>query len=122
MPEIKPQKVPEYEIKQSPTDIMPRLPLRALACGPGYSGKTVMLSSLILDKDKFRGCWSRIYIWSPSINVDDSWGPVKDYIKNELGHDEQKEGPFCFEELNGNDMRRIAKKQQKNPEGKSVFG
>ena len=39
MPEIKPQKVPEYEIKQSPTDIMPRLPLRALACGPGNSGK-----------------------------------------------------------------------------------
>ena len=72
-----------------------------------------MLSSLILDKDTYRGCFSRIYIWSPSIKVDDSWGPVKDYIKNELGHDEQKEGPFCFEEFNGADMRRIAKKQQK---------
>ena len=113
MPKITPQKSPEYEIKQSPTEIMPRLPMRSLTVGPGSSGKTVMLSSLILDKDKYRGCFSRIYIWSPSIKVDDSWGPVRDYIKNELGHDEEKEGPCFFEEFDGADMRRIAKKQQK---------
>ena len=54
MPKIEPQKTPEYEIKQSPTEIMPKLPMRALTVGPGSSGKTVMLSSLILDKDKYR--------------------------------------------------------------------
>ena len=113
MPKILPQKTPEYEIKQSTTEIMPKLPMRALAVGPGNSGKTVMLSSLILDKDKFRGKFSRIYIWSPSIKVDDSWGPVKDYIRKELKHNEEKEGPFMFEEFNGDDMRRIARKQQK---------
>ena len=34
--------MPEYEIKQSPTEIMAKLPMRALACGPGSSGKTVV--------------------------------------------------------------------------------
>ena len=113
MPKIVPQKTPDYEVKQSPTEILPTVPFRIGAYGPGNSGKTVMLSSMILDKDKYRGVFSRIYIWSPSIKVDDSWGPVRNYIKNELGHDEEKEGPCFFEEFNGDDMRRIAKKAQK---------
>ena len=113
MPKIEPQKTPQYEIRQSPTDFLPKVPFRIGAYGPGNSGKTVMLSSLILDKDKYRGVFSRLYIWSPSILVDDSWAPVREYIRNELGHNEEKEGPCFFETFNGEDMRRIAKKQQK---------
>ena len=114
MPVIRPQKgIPEYVIKQSPTAIMPKVPMRALAVGPGSAGKTVMLSALILDKDKFRGVFSRIFIWSPSVKVDDSWGPVRDYIRKELGHNEEQEGPFMFETFNQADMDRVVRRQQK---------
>eukprot|EP00973_Karenia_brevis_P037938 5231788-Karenia_brevis.AAC.1 len=72
-----------------------------------------MLSALILDKDKFRGVFSRIFIWSPSVRVDDSWGPVRDYIRKELRHDENKEGRFMFETFNQADMDRVVRRQQK---------
>ena len=81
--------IPEYYVKPSPSDIMPRLPgANALIVGPSRAGKSTAMVSMILDKDKFRGCFSRIYIWSPSIDVDDSWEPVKRYVRNELGHDD----------------------------------
>ena len=47
------------------------------------SGKTVALISLILEQ--YRGVFERIYIFSPSINVDDGWIPVKKYIEEDLG-------------------------------------
>ena len=43
--------------------------------GPSGSGKTVFLTSMILDI--YKGCFNRIYIWSPSIDVDNAWKPVK---------------------------------------------
>ena len=114
MPKITIQKgIPEYYVRQSPSEIMPRLPgANALIVGPSRAGKSTAMVSMILDKDKFRSCYSRIYIWSPSIDVDDSWKPVKDYITKELGHDEKAEGPFCFNYFDANDMLRIAKRQQ----------
>ena len=48
--------------------------------GPGGSGKTVLLTNMILDI--YKGCFSMIYIWSPSIEVDNTWKPVKDYIRD----------------------------------------
>ena len=114
MPKVAPQKgIPEYYIKQSPTDMMPKAPFRMLTVGPGSSGKTVALSAMILDRDKFRGVFSRIYVWSPSIRVDDAWGPVKDYVHRELGHDETKEPPAFYETFDPADMQRIVRRQQK---------
>ena len=34
--------------------------------------------------DIYKGCFSRIYIWSPSIQVDSTWEPVKDYIRDHI--------------------------------------
>ena len=48
--------------------------------GPSGSGKTVLLTNTILDI--YKGCFSRIYFWSPSIEVDNTWKPVKDYIRD----------------------------------------
>ena len=56
-----------------------------------------MLSRLILDKDKFRGVWDKIIIFSRSCVVDDAWAPVKRYIEEVLGQDPRKE-QYCFEE------------------------
>ena len=34
--------------------------------------------------DIYRGCFSKVYIWSPSINTDSTWLPVKDYIRDHV--------------------------------------
>ncbi|CAE7449406.1 unnamed protein product [Symbiodinium pilosum] len=47
--------------------------------GPSKSGKSTALVSMILEQ--YRGCFERIIIFSPSINVDDSWKPVKKYVE-----------------------------------------
>ena len=82
VPKIEPIKLKEFETRQSKYDIVPRLPMRAVVLGPSGSGKTILLQNLILNI--YRNCFSRIYIFSPSINVDMSWEPVKDYIEKEM--------------------------------------
>ena len=32
----------------------------------------------------YKGCVSRVYIWSPSIEVDNTWKPIKDYIRDNI--------------------------------------
>ena len=34
--------------------------------------------------DIYKGCFPRLYIWSPSIEVDNTWEPVKDYIRDHI--------------------------------------
>ena len=63
-----------------------RLPIRSIVLGPSGSGKTVLLTNLILET-------SRIYIFSPSIDVDATWRPVKNYIKE---HDMCGAEEKCF--------------------------
>ena len=65
----------EFEVKQSKYDVAGKLPIRSVIFGPSGSGKTVLLQSMILDI--YRGCFSRIYIFSPSIEVDHTWGQLK---------------------------------------------
>ena len=78
-PVIKPVDVKQYEVKQSKYKIAPSLPIRSIILGPSGSGKSVMLQSMILDI--YRGSFDQIYIFSPSVDVDDSiWGPVRKYI------------------------------------------
>ena len=38
--------------------------------------------SMILEQ--YKGCFERIYILSPSIDMDPQWERVKDYIRKEL--------------------------------------
>ena len=74
---IKPIKLQEYTCKQSKHDIVPKLPLRGILLAPSGSGKTVLLSNLILNV--YRDCFDRLYIFSPSVHVDETWSAVKDY-------------------------------------------
>ena len=70
--------ITEYHTKQSKYDNAPKLPCRSIILGPSGSGKTVLLTNLILDI--YKNCFSRIYIFSPSINVDSVWLPVKNIL------------------------------------------
>ena len=73
---IKPIELQEYTCKQSKHDIVPKLPLRGILLAPSGSGKTVLLSNLII---VYRDCYERCFVFSPSVNVDQTWSAVKDY-------------------------------------------
>ena len=67
-PSLKPIQLKEHTCKQGNYgDIVPKLPMRSMLVGPSGSGKTVLLTNMILDI--YKGCFSRIYVWSPSISV-----------------------------------------------------
>ena len=78
-PSVKPIDEVKYNYEQSKYEVAPKIPFRALITGPSGCGKSNLLINMILDI--YKNCFSRIYIWSPSINVDTIWLPVKKYIK-----------------------------------------
>ena len=65
--------------------------MRSMLVVPSGSGKTVLLTNMILDI--YKGCFSRIYIWSPSTEVDNTWKPVKDYIRDHIKPNDRE---TCF--------------------------
>ena len=80
-PNLKSIDLQEHTCKQGHYggDIVPKLPMISMLVGPSGSGNTMLLINMILDI--YKGCFSRIYIWSPSIDVDNTWKPVKSYIR-----------------------------------------
>ena len=77
---VKPAKTDKYEFTQSKYPQLPEIPFRAVVAAPSGSGKTVLLQSMCLDLYRTKGgksTFSRIYIFSPSVNVDPLWKPVK---------------------------------------------
>ncbi len=44
--------------------------------------------------DIYKGCFDRIFIFSPSIDVDKTWIPVKEYIERSQKVDTKKEKLF----------------------------
>ena len=108
-PTIKPIQLKEYNCKQSKYEVAPKLPMRSMLCGPSSSGKTVLLSNMILDI--YRDCFSRIYIWSPSINVDSTWKPVNDYIRDHIKPNEREK--IYFDSYEPSELEHVIKTQQK---------
>lgn len=82
-PIVTPQKnIKEYTIKQSKYKNVDRVPFRGLINAPSNSGKTILISSMILDV--YRNVFKTIIIISPSINIDPAWIPIKKYIDENL--------------------------------------
>ena len=111
IPNIQPIKLTEFETKQSKYKMIGKLPTRALLVGPSGSGKGVLLSNMILDI--YRGCFSRIYIFSPSIHVDYTWKPVKDYIEKEMQVEHTEEEPIYFPDYDPEALENIISTQHK---------
>ena len=107
---VKPINETKYDFKQSKYDYVPQVPFRALITGPSGSGKSLMLVSMILDI--YKNVFSRVYIFSPSIEVDSIWLPVKKYIREELGVDTEKEKCW-FDEFKPQDLEKIIETQHK---------
>ena len=83
-PSLTPIELKEHTCKQGHYgDIVPKLQMRSMLVGPSGSGKqTVLLTNMILDI--YKGCFSRIYIWSPSVEVGNTWRPVKNHIRDHI--------------------------------------
>jgi len=111
IPKIHPIKVKEYENKQSKYEMVPKLPVRSIILGPSGSGKTILLQNMVLDI--YRDCFSRIYIFSPSINVDSTWIPVKEYIEKHMKVKSSKEDPIYFDHYDPADLIKIIATQHK---------
>ena len=74
---IAPISLKSFTCKQSKHSTVPSLPLRGVILAPSGSGTTVLLANLIFKI--YRGCVERIYVCSPSVNVDQTWEAVKKY-------------------------------------------
>ena len=109
-PKIQPIQLKEYNCKQSKyNDVVPKLPMRSMLVGPSGGGKTVLLTNMILDI--YRDCFSRVYVWSPSINVDSTWKPVKDYFQNHIKPNDIEK--MYFDSHEPSELEQVIKTQQK---------
>lgn len=60
------------------SEVFPDLPSSWIFSGPTCSGKSQAWLSLILRV--YKGCWDRVYVFSPSIYVDDSYVELRKYL------------------------------------------
>ena len=70
----------------------PKVPGSGLILGPTGSGKSSLAVQMILQP--YKDVFSRIYVFSPSVDIDDLWIPVKKHVTNYLEVDETKEQTF----------------------------
>ena len=91
---IKLHPAPRFEMEPGKFEHLPHPPLRFGFVGVSGSGKGVCMLDLILRH--YRGCFARIYLFSPSATLDKGWDPLRAYVSKELGVDEKKER-WCFD-------------------------
>ena len=64
--------------------------------------------------DIYKGLFQRIYIFSPSIDVDfQTWQPVKTHIEKDLKIKDTEEEPIYFSEYNSEALEKIISTQRK---------
>ena len=107
---IQPIKVKEYEVKQSKYHQCGKLPIRSILLGPSGAGKGILLQNMILDI--YRGCFERVYVFSPSINVDMTWIPVKEYLNKTINLSEN-EPPLFYDTNDQENLEKIIDTQKK---------
>ena len=106
-----PISINDFTYTQSGHTTVPKPPLRGVLLAPSGAGKTVLLSNLILKI--YRGCFERIYVFSPSVNVDQTWEAVKKYQEDVMKVKETDEENLYFENYNPADLEHIIETQHK---------
>ena len=109
-PDIKPIAVKEYTVKQSKYEQAPKLPCRSILLGASNSGKGILLQNLILDI--YKDCFERVYIFSPSINVDHTWLPVKKSLDDKIKLSDD-EPPLYYDHYDYENLQLIIDTQKK---------
>ena len=108
---VEPIQVKQYEVKQSKYKQCGTLPTRSVLLAPSGGGKTILLQNLVLKV--YRGCFERIFIFSPSIMVDSTWDPVKEYIEQEMDAHETEDDKFYFDSYQPEALENIINTQNK---------
>ena len=83
---------PTFECKPGHFKHLSNPPLRFGFVGVSGSGKGVCMLDLLLRH--YRGCFERIYLYSPSATLDKGWDPLRKYCQEELHIDQDKEKTF----------------------------
>jgi len=109
--EIKPIGLTEYSCKQSRHGHVPKVPVRMVLLAPSGSGKTVLLSNLLLNI--YRGCFERIFIFSPSVDIDSTWKAVKKFQEEVMKVIESDKEKLYFDNYDPDDLERIISTQHK---------
>ena len=110
VPTIEPVNVKQYDVKQSKYHQCGKLPIRSILLGPSGAGKGILLQNMILDI--YRGCFERVYVFSPSIFVDMTWQPVKEYLNKTINLSEN-EPPLFYDTNDQENLERIIDTQRK---------
>ena len=110
-PTVLPIKIKDYTVRQSNYDVVGKLPIRSIILGPSGSGQTVRLQNMILDI--YKGCCERIYIFSPSTDVDSSWLPGEKYIEKDMKVQRTDEEPIYFDHYDPDALHEILDTQHK---------
>ena len=81
--------------------------MRMVVLGPSGSGKTMLLQDLLTRM--YKGCFERIYVFSPSCIIDKAWQPVHDMVdKMDYSEDEP---PAFYEKWDEAALERILEMQ-----------
>ena len=96
-------------MKQSKYDVCGKLPIRSVILGPSGSGKTVLLQNMILNL--YKGCFERIFVFSPSIHHDSTYNSVKSFIEEELDAHETDDDKFYYDHYDAEALERIIQNQ-----------
>jgi len=110
-PSIQPYNNEKYTCKQSQYEMISELPTRDFVVTPSNSGKSVLLQNIILDI--YRGCFERVYIFSPSIHIDAVWKPVLDYCTHTLKQHESDKEHYYFDTFDQTEFKQIITTQAK---------
>ena len=94
----------KLEIRQSKSPHLPKLALRSLFLANSSGGKTTLIVSILLNKRAYRDVFSAIYVFSPSVHHDGTWGAVKKYVRDEL---HKKEEEHFFDDWNGKKVQEV---------------
>ena len=100
----------QWETAGSALEHLPDTPIRGLLVGPSGCGKSTVLLDIILRL--YRGAFERIYVFSPSVNIDSAWTPVKEYVEKEMRVDQQREKCF-FDTFDHAALARIVETQKR---------
>ena len=90
-------------------EVAPELPMRSMILTPSGGGKTVLRINMIMDN--YKRWFNKVYMFSPSVDIDHAWQPVKDYIEKEICPNE-KENVY-FDSYEPDELEAIMDKQHK---------
>ena len=71
--------------------VVPTCPFRICTSSPSGAGKSVLLVDMLTRI--YAGCFERVFIFSPSVDIDSVWDPMRHYVHKTMGVPEDEQ---CF--------------------------